>query len=123
LLLAKGPDLCLNCHEGIKTAMSSGGRVHSPAARDCLRCHKPHASAEDRLMVQPVRTLCADCHDLKAAAFSEAHLEIDPARIRCERCHDAHASKDPHFFKSNVHPPFGMKSCTDCHLATRARGK
>ena len=45
-------------------------------------------------------------------AFGDAHLQIDPARIRCERCHDAHASKEPHFFKSNAHAPFAMKSCT-----------
>lgn len=67
-------------------------------------------------MTKPVRTLCAECHDPGTAAFSEAHLDIDPARIRCERCHDAHASKEPGLFKSNVHAPFAMKSCQDCHL-------
>jgi hypothetical protein len=65
--------------------------------------------------------LCADCHDLKAPAFSDAHVQIDPAVIRCERCHDAHSSKELHFFKSNVHPPFAMKSCQDCHLPSRAK--
>jgi predicted CXXCH cytochrome family protein len=121
-MLAKTPDVCLNCHKALKTAME-GSRVHSPAARDCLRCHKPHASPENRLMVRTVRTLCADCHDLRSPAFSEAHVQIEPERIRCERCHDAHASKDPHFFKNNAHPPFAMKSCPDCHLATRRGGK
>jgi hypothetical protein len=48
---------------------------------------------------------------------------IDPVRMHCERCHEPHASKDAHFFKSNVHPPFGMKSCTDCHLGAPARSK
>lgn len=111
--------MCLSCHKTLKASME-GSRVHSPAARDCLRCHAPHASAENRLMLRPVRAVCADCHNLGAPAFGDAHMQIDPARIRCERCHDAHASKDPHFFKSNVHPPFAMKSCTDCHLAGRA---
>jgi hypothetical protein len=73
--------------------------------------------------VQPVGTLCADCHNVKTPQFSEAHVYIDPARMRCERCHEPHASKDPHFFKPNVHPPFGMKSCTDCHLAAPAPSK
>jgi cytochrome c1 len=71
-------------------------------------------------MVRPVRTLCADCHDVTDAAFGTAHIQIDPAQVKCERCHDAHASKEEHFFKSNVHPPFGMNSCQDCHLAPRA---
>jgi hypothetical protein len=72
-------------------------------------------------MVKPIRTLCAECHEPGSAKFGEAHLQIDPARIRCERCHDAHGSKEPHFFKSNVHPPFAMKSCQDCHLPSPAK--
>jgi predicted CXXCH cytochrome family protein len=99
------------------------GKTHAPAAADCLRCHKPHASAENRLMTQPVRVLCAECHDVKAAAFGDAHLQIDPGIIRCERCHDAHAAKDPSFLKSNAHPPFAAKECQDCHLAPQARIK
>ena len=120
LLLARNTDLCLGCHKALKTAMGEG-QVHSPAARDCLRCHQPHSSGEDRLMTKPVRTLCAECHNLGTEAFSAAHLDIDSARIRCERCHDAHASKEPGFFKGNVHAPFAMKSCQDCHLPPRAR--
>jgi predicted CXXCH cytochrome family protein len=100
-----------------------GARVHSPAARDCLRCHKPHASAESKLMAQPIRTLCSECHDVKAVKFSEAHLDIDPGIMRCERCHEPHASKDQHFFKREAHPPFAMKACSDCHLSARPRIK
>jgi hypothetical protein len=75
------------------------------------------------LLVKPVRTLCGDCHDVKAAAFGDAHLHIDPAVMHCERCHDPHASKQPHFFKSTLHPPFEAKTCEDCHLASPARIK
>jgi predicted CXXCH cytochrome family protein len=122
LLLAKGSDLCLSCHKTLKAAMD-GGKVHSPAARDCQRCHEPHSSAESRLMTGPVNIICAECHNPASAAFSDAHLQIDPARMRCARCHEPHASKDEHFFKPNVHAPFAMKSCQDCHLAPRARIK
>lgn len=73
-------------------------------------------------MTKPIREACAECHDLKAAAFGEAHMQIDPTKIHCERCHDAHASKEPHLFKNNVHAPFAMKSCKDCHLAPPAKG-
>ena len=68
-------------------------------------------------MTKPIREACAECHDLRTAAFGDAHVQIDPGRMHCERCHDAHASKELHFFKQNVHPPFAMKSCKDCHLA------
>jgi predicted CXXCH cytochrome family protein len=119
-MLAKSPDLCVSCHKTIMSA-GDGGRVHSPAARDCLRCHASHAAGENGLLVKPVRKLCSECHDVRTASFSEAHADIDPERMRCERCHDAHASKEPKFFKSNVHPPFAMRSCQDCHLPARAR--
>lgn len=99
----------------------AGARTHSPAARDCLRCHQPHASGESRLLAKPVGALCSECHNLQAPAFGDAHLQIDPARMRCERCHDAHASKVEHLFKSNLHAPFAMKSCQDCHLPSRAK--
>jgi predicted CXXCH cytochrome family protein len=121
LMLAKPPDLCLNCHTTLKAAMT-GTHVHSPAARDCFRCHQPHSSPEGRLMVKPVRELCMECHDVKTAAFGDAHVQIDPSIMHCERCHDPHASKDQHFFKPNSHPPFAMKTCTDCHLGKSTPG-
>ncbi len=93
------------------------GRVHSPAARDCLRCHASHAVGEAKLLAKPVRQLCAECHDVTTETFSVAHVRIDPSIMRCERCHDAHASTQDHFFKPNMHAPFAMKTCTDCHLA------
>jgi predicted CXXCH cytochrome family protein len=117
LLLARPPDLCLSCHTSVGAAMDTG-RVHAPAARDCLRCHTAHASDQDRLMAQPARDICAECHDVRTQTFGVAHVQIDPGIMRCERCHDAHASTEPFFFKENVHPPFAMGSCTDCHIGT-----
>src|SRR5437899_13096792 len=33
--------LCLQCHAD-KDASQIKGRVHSPAVRDCVKCHDPH---------------------------------------------------------------------------------
>ena len=35
--------LCLQCHTD-KDASQIKGHVHSPAVRDCLKCHDPHVS-------------------------------------------------------------------------------
>ena len=35
--------LCLGCHAD-KDASQAKGHVHSPAVRDCLKCHDPHVS-------------------------------------------------------------------------------
>jgi predicted CXXCH cytochrome family protein len=115
LLLARSPDLCLNCHKELKAQMGKE-KVHSPASRDCLRCHQPHASAETALLSQKIQPLCGQCHDLKKDSFGKAHLEIDPSVIECRNCHDPHASKDPKFFKATNHPPFIGGSCEDCHM-------
>jgi predicted CXXCH cytochrome family protein len=115
LLLAKSPDLCLACHKELKERMSQT-RTHPPAGRDCLRCHKPHFSAEPSLIFEPVAKLCSECHDVKGKTFGKEHLDIDAALIDCKSCHDPHASNDPKFFKKNVHPPFAGRSCENCHI-------
>ena len=92
---------------------------HPPAASDCLICHKPHASSEDRLLVQPVQQLCSQCHDVMDDAFRKDHINIDPSVINCRVCHDPHASQDPKFFKPNVHPPFASRDCEECHIVKK----
>jgi len=94
-------------------------KAHPPALRDCLRCHRPHASAQAALMNQPIQALCGECHDSKKATFGKAHLDIEATVMNCRNCHDPHASKDPKFFKSVVHAPFEGRSCEDCHIVAK----
>jgi predicted CXXCH cytochrome family protein len=90
--------------------------AHQPAARDCLRCHKPHSSAQDTLLIQAIQPTCLECHNPARATFSKAHLNIEATVMDCRKCHDPHASKDPKFFKANLHMPFGARSCDACHI-------
>jgi predicted CXXCH cytochrome family protein len=89
--------------------------VHAPAARDCLRCHGPHAADEEPLLQEAVLPLCSGCHEVTDEAFTESHLGIDPAVMSCADCHDPHGSDDPGFFDSEVHAPFAARDCEDCH--------
>jgi predicted CXXCH cytochrome family protein len=91
-------------------------RVHSPAARDCLRCHESHSSTHVELLTQELVPLCADCHDVDSTAFSGAHLGIDPQLMNCTKCHDPHASLDPKLFLAEIHAPFGGGACDSCHI-------
>jgi predicted CXXCH cytochrome family protein len=90
--------------------------AHQPAARDCQRCHKPHSSTQDSLLIQAIQPTCLECHNPQRATFSKAHLGIDANVIDCRKCHDPHASKDPKFFKTNIHMPFGARACDECHI-------
>jgi predicted CXXCH cytochrome family protein len=94
-------------------------KTHPPAARDCLRCHKPHSSGEAALMTRSVQSLCAECHDYKTAGFGKSHIYIDGNVMDCSHCHSPHASKDPKFFKEVVHVPFAGRSCDDCHIVEK----
>ena len=115
LLLALSPDLCLTCHADLESRMASQ-QTHSPAARDCLRCHVPHAATTESLLAKDQQPLCAECHDLESDSFSTAHLGIDPGVMTCTRCHDPHASDDAKYFRAEIHAPFALRSCEECHL-------
>jgi predicted CXXCH cytochrome family protein len=115
LLAAQGPDLCQNCHTGLKDKIRKE-TVHSPARKDCLTCHAPHFSKEAVLAKQPLLKLCGECHNLATPSFGKSHIGIDPAAMRCMTCHDPHSSKDPKLYKEKMHPPFASGSCEECHI-------
>jgi predicted CXXCH cytochrome family protein len=104
----------MSCHKAMKQKIASE-KAHSPAD-DCLTCHAPHASAQARLVVQPVHEVCEQCHELKEQKFATAHLGIAAKDMRCASCHDPHSSKDAKFFKATVHAPFGARDCARCHV-------
>ncbi|MBI5665735.1 MAG: hypothetical protein HZC49_11730, partial [Nitrospirae bacterium] len=146
LLLSDTPDLCITCHKALKDKMrwnenceklKAAGEteanaaaikacneisiyVHAPSALEtCLRCHKPHLSAEAGLISQPLQTLCAECHDYKTDKFNKAHINIDATIMDCNKCHDPHTSKTPQFFKDTVHTPFKAGTCGECHTSDK----
>jgi predicted CXXCH cytochrome family protein len=94
-------------------------KAHAPAARDCQRCHAPHASGQGTLLTQPVGSLCVECHDGKGASFARAHIGIPFTAMDCRNCHDPHASKDPKFFKEKLHAPFAGRACEECHIVEK----
>src|SRR5690348_15301917 len=58
--------LCLTCHAD-KNAAEIKGTVHSPAVRDCLKCHDPHTSDNKFQLLKPTSgdakdNLCLTCH-------------------------------------------------------------
>ena len=59
--------LCLTCHAD-KNPAQIKGKVHSPALRDCLKCHDPHTSPNKNQLLKTVSgdkdaNLCLTCHN------------------------------------------------------------
>ncbi|HXY04643.1 MAG TPA: cytochrome c3 family protein [Terriglobales bacterium] len=119
-LIATTPTgMCLTCH-GDKNAAELKGTVHSPAVRDCLKCHDPHTSDNKYQLVKPTSgdeksNLCLTCHriGLDVPAKGSRHPALD---MGCDTCHLAHktgASPEAefHYHLTKASPAL----CLDCH--------
>jgi predicted CXXCH cytochrome family protein len=85
-LVREGNALCLLCHGKI---LKGKANQHVVAVEDCLICHNPHKSPNERILVDKVPDLCLGCHD--RAAVEEQHGSVDD----CRNCHNPHASDEP----------------------------
>ncbi len=136
LLVDQGRSLCLRCHEqvmqaptipesdrarltavslesGITKALDSLKLfVHDPAAKDCLQCHKPHASDHPALLPQTPFDLCSSCHKDIADVASQAvvgHSVVSDDRA-CLNCHTPHVSHEVRLLRDKP-----VSVCLSCH--------
>lgn len=136
--------LCITCHAD-KNAADAKGTVHSPAVRDCIKCHDPHQSDNKFQLLKPTsgekpQNLCLQCHTkgMNVPAGGSRHAALD---MGCETCHvthkvgekgkpefdyhltkaapalclDCHDAKDVTLVKAHQGQPFAGANCTQCH--------
>jgi predicted CXXCH cytochrome family protein len=136
--------LCFTCHAD-KNPADIKGVVHSPARRDCLKCHDPHESDNKFQLLKPAEggekeNLCLSCHTtgLNVPEKGSRHAALD---MGCETCHvthktgergkqefdfhltkstpalciDCHDPKDESLQKAHQNQPFGTADCIQCH--------
>jgi len=136
--------LCLTCHSE-KNAAEIKGKVHSPAVRDCLKCHDPHTAENKNQLLKPVSgdkkdNLCLSCHTqgLNVPEKGSRHAALD---MGCDTCHvthktgdkgkpefdfhltkaapalclDCHDAKDSKLIKAHQDQPFASANCIQCH--------
>jgi predicted CXXCH cytochrome family protein len=144
LITATPAALCLTCHAD-KNAADLKGTVHSPAVRDCVKCHDPHSSDNKNQLVKASaggekENLCLSCHQigLKVPEKGSRHAALD---LGCETCHvthktgekgkpefdfhltkaapalclDCHDAKDASLQKAHRNQPFSTANCLTCH--------
>ena len=100
---------CYNCHADKRGPMLW---EHQPVRENCLICHNPHGSNQQRLMIEPMNFLCASCHSAESnnsgGAFGGAHsIPMGPGgstffnsalanQRTCVNCHsEVHGSNSP----------------------------
>ena len=136
--------LCLTCHTN-KNAAEIKGTVHSPAVRDCLKCHDPHVSENKNQLLKATAgdektNLCLSCHKqgTNVPAKGSRHAALD---MGCDTCHTTHKTgpepsaenrfhltkaapalcagchdpKDANLQKAHQNQPFGTANCLTCH--------
>ncbi len=136
--------LCLTCHAD-KNAADIKGTVHSPAVRDCVKCHDPHSSDNKNQLLQATsggekENLCLSCHKvgLNVPEKGSRHAALD---MGCDTCHtthktgeigkpefdfhltkaapalcvDCHDVKDAGLAKAHNNQPFEKADCLTCH--------
>jgi predicted CXXCH cytochrome family protein len=113
--------LCLSCHAD-KNAADSKGRVHSPAVRNCLKCHDPHASENANQLLKATageknENLCLSCHSTGTNVPKQGsrHAALD---LGCASCHVMHKTgaageREFEFHLTKASPAL----CLDCHDA------
>jgi predicted CXXCH cytochrome family protein len=144
LLTTTPSSLCFTCHAD-KNPADIKGVVHTPARRDCLKCHDPHESDNKFQLLKPTsgdakENICLTCHTigLNVPEKGSRHAALD---MGCETCHvthktgesgkqefdfhltkatpalciDCHDPKDAALQKAHQNQPFGTANCVQCH--------
>ncbi|NIA06504.1 MAG: hypothetical protein GWP14_02515 [Actinobacteria bacterium] len=113
--LAKAvPDLCVDCHEDFKPTVAEMSIRHHLLleGKKCARCHDPHASKAEYLLLGNTQSLCLSCHakkvksadgrviaNLKEVLAKDVHLHGLGQSLDCAACHQPHANKQFRFLR------------------------
>lgn len=104
-------DKCLECHQDDiqKGLFSSHNHLVDPV-NACVKCHSPHASDRDDLLLGRQERVCRQCH-LDTFTRKEDALHPHPRdKASCKDCHAVHGSNQIAMLKGD-----GVKVCTRCH--------
>jgi predicted CXXCH cytochrome family protein len=107
-----GRQMCLPCHEDMKTDFANARLLHEATIDGCTACHTPHASEQQYQLRKPVPDVCQECHEdffekLETAAVHHSPATEDSA---CLNCHNAHMSENDWLLAGG-----DMEICLGCH--------
>jgi predicted CXXCH cytochrome family protein len=112
--------LCFTCHAD-KNPVEITGRIHKPAARECLKCHDPHESNNKYQLLKPMSgatdkdNLCLGCHAIGVSvpATGSRHAALD---LGCQTCHLTHRTGERGKQEFDFHLTKATPAlCVDCH--------
>ncbi len=97
------PGLCYGCHDKFEKA-----NLHTPVDQGmCTSCHDPHASKQEKLLLESKTELCAGCHEDQAKS-ENPHGPV--AAGECMECHEPHEADAKNLLKAE-----DQQLCFGCH--------
>lgn len=113
-LLAKSEtELCLGCHQQIRTKLMQQSRHPIREGRmACSSCHESHgAGIKSVKSTERVNDLCLSCHTKHQGPFVFEHSPVEES---CMTCHDPHGAMANNMLKQNE--PFLCLQCHEMHF-------
>jgi DmsE family decaheme c-type cytochrome len=106
---------CLECHGRDRKVRHYASGDHGLSTVACVRCHSPHGSTRESLLVRETPGLCYECHPNARAEFAlnERH-PVEQGGIDCQDCHDPHGRS-----QRSVLGGFKQEMCLRCHTEHR----
>ena len=84
--------------------------VHPALDGGCDSCHKPHGSANPKLLATGEFATCMTCHEDKKAEFTNTFVHKPVESGDCAACHNPHASENAKLLTDTTD-----KVCMRCH--------
>jgi len=120
LITTTPASLCFTCHAD-KNPADIKGVVHTPARRDCLKCHDAHQS-DNKFQLRKApeggsakENLCLGCHNIgvNVPEKGSRHAALE---MGCETCHLTHKTGEKGKQEFDFHLTKATPAlCIDCH--------
>jgi len=115
LLPGEVRQLCMRCHERLRSRLELIGRAHTPVLEGrCLECHDAHTTEHPGQLRQSAPQLCYSCHDhdnikklVDTAPVVHGALKTKES---CSACHVGHGSVLPGLLATSE-----KSLCLSCH--------
>ena len=109
-----GFELCRGCHSALINDIFEKNKLHWPVMgkKSCLNCHNPHASAQAKLLKEPMKKLCGTCHADTIVRQDQSVTKHPPIQEgECTACHQPHSSDNSMLLQQ----PSTVELCGSCH--------
>jgi DmsE family decaheme c-type cytochrome len=122
LLHKAQPDLCYDCHAGVRGQFAKPYRHPiSDGVMTCSECHMVTAERQQALSYAGANAACVSCHNEFQGPFPYEHqatVDYSTEEGGCLNCHNPHGGNFPRMLRRPYEAPH-FNLCTQCHAVPK----